>query len=140
MIREIIRDEAVLSIPAQPATAEDAQVAQDLLDTLESMDDIAVMLAANQIGSDKAIIVYVGTDDKPHVMFNPRIKQAMRPQVGVEGCLSRDGETTISRFQTITVAYEELRDGVLQPRSRKFTDFTASAIQHGIDHCKGKLI
>ena len=140
MIKEIVRDEVALSIPAEPATAEDADVAQDLLDTFESMNDVAVMLAANQIGSNKSIIVYLGTDDKPHVMFNPRIKNAMRPQLSVEGCLSIDRETTVTRFQTVTVSFDELRDGKLVPRSRKFTDFVGEAIQHGIDHCKGVLI
>ena len=140
MIQEIVHDEAALAVPAVPATADDAHVAQDLLDTIASMEDVAVMLAANQIGSDKAIIAYLGTDDKHHVMYNPKLLRAMRPQKSLEGCLSIEGETVVTRFQTITVAYEDLVDGKLVARSRKFTDFTAEAIQHGIDHCKGVLI
>ena len=49
MIKELVKDDAVLSVPCEPATAEDAPVAQDLVDTLASIED-AVCLAANQIG------------------------------------------------------------------------------------------
>ena len=140
MIQEIIHDDAVLSVPAEPATAEDAQVAQDLLDTMASTEGYAVMLAANQIGSNKAVIVYTGNDGRPRAMFNPKIVRAMRPQQTVEGCLSRDDETIVTRYQTITVSYDVLANGELVSRQRKFTDFEAEMIQHGIDHCKGVLI
>ena len=36
-IKELVHDEAVLSTPCEKATAEDAQVAQDLLDTMASL-------------------------------------------------------------------------------------------------------
>lgn len=48
-IKELVHDEAVLSTPCEKATAEDAQVAQDLLDTMVSLDE-AACLHANQIG------------------------------------------------------------------------------------------
>ena len=48
-IKELVHDEAVLSTPCEKATAEDAQVAQDLLDTMASLDE-AACLHANQIG------------------------------------------------------------------------------------------
>ena len=140
MIKEIVHDEEALAIPAEPATAEDAQVAQDLLDTLESLNGDAIMLAANQIGSNKAIIAYFSASGKPRALFNPSIKMAMRPQNKLEGCLSLNRDTAVKRFQTITVAYDELQDGKLVACSRKFTDFTAQAIQHGIDHCKGVIV
>ena len=57
MIRELVTDEELLSTPCEPATAEDADVAQDLLDTLESIEDGAC-LAANQIGVAKAVVAY----------------------------------------------------------------------------------
>ena len=49
MIRELVNDDELLSTPCEPATADDAELAQDLLDTLESIED-AACLAANQIG------------------------------------------------------------------------------------------
>ena len=39
MIKELVHDEEFLAKPSQPATAEDAQIAQDLVDTLESIKD-----------------------------------------------------------------------------------------------------
>ena len=57
-IRDSIKDEALLSQPCEAATAEDAQVAQDLVDTLLARDD-AACLAANQIGVAKAVVSYL---------------------------------------------------------------------------------
>ena len=54
MIKELVHDEAILSTPCEPATAEDAALATDLVDTLASIDD-AVCLAANQIGVTKYV-------------------------------------------------------------------------------------
>ena len=41
MVKDITKDEAVLSQPCREATAEDAAIAQDLLDTLEATEDAA---------------------------------------------------------------------------------------------------
>ena len=49
MIKELVKDEAILSKPCETATAEDAALARDLVDTLDSLED-ASCLAANQIG------------------------------------------------------------------------------------------
>ena len=76
MIKDLVQDEAVLSTPCEPATAEDAPVAQDLVDTLASIDD-AVCLAANQIGVTKAVIAYQDDDGNAHVMYNPKILMAL---------------------------------------------------------------
>ena len=139
MIKELVKDEAILSQPCDAATAKDAQVAQDLLDTLASLDN-AACLAANQIGVAKAVVAYLDEDDKPHVMYNPVLKKALRPTKTVEACLSRDDETKVTRFEWITVTYEELADGALVPRKKTFEGWTAELAQHMIDHCKGKLV
>ena len=47
MIKELVTDEALLSTPCEPATAEDIAVATDLTDTLASLEN-AGCLAANQ--------------------------------------------------------------------------------------------
>ena len=72
MIKELVKDDAVLSVPCEPATAEDAAVAQDLVDTLASIED-AVCLAANQIGVTKAVVAYQDDDGNAHVMYNPKV-------------------------------------------------------------------
>ncbi len=139
MIKELVKDEAILSQTCIPATAEDAQVADDLVETLTSMDS-AACLAANQIGTTTCIIAYLDDDDQPHVMYNPRLLQALGAFKTVEGCLSLQADSKVTRFDRVKVGYDELVDGELKPRKKDFTGWTAQIIQHGIDHCKGKLV
>ena len=141
MIKELCTDTALLSTTCQKATAEDAAIAQDLLDTMDSMDDDCACLAANQIGSTKAVIAYEAAEDnKRYVMYNPKVKQAMRPFKTSEACYSVEKETNLTRFAVIKVAYQELVDGELVPRTQQFQGWTAQIIQHSIDHCKGRLV
>ena len=139
MIKELVTDEDLLATPCEEATADDADVAQDLLDTLESIDD-AACLAANQIGVSKAVIVYKDDKDRAHVMYNPGMKRALRPGRVEEGCLTREGTTKVTRYDQATFTYQELVDGVLIPRKKECRGWTAQIIQHMIDHCKGKYI
>ena len=139
MIKELVKDEALLSKPCEAATADDADVAQDLLDTLASLED-AACLAANQSGVTKSIVAYLDENDEAHVMYNPVLKLALGAFKTTEGCLTRDEESKVTRFDRIKVAYDELADGALKPRKRDFTGWTAQVIQHMIDHCKGKLV
>lgn len=138
MIKEIIKDEEFLKQPAEPATPEDAEVAQDLLDTMAAQESCAC-LAANQIGVNKAIIVY-DDNETPRVMYNPRIKSAMRPYKATETCLSLDKDSEVTRFFDVKVIYEELVDGNLLQREVRLRDWVAQIVQHAIDHCKGRLV
>lgn len=139
MIKELVTDEALLSTPCEPATAEDADLAQDLLDTLASMDD-AACLAANQIGVAKAVIVYRNEKDRLHVMFNPAMQRALRPSRMEESCLTHEGLTKVTRYDQATFTYQELVDGMLIPRRKECRGWVAQMLQHMIDHCKGKYI
>lgn len=58
MVREICKDEAFLAQKAEPATADDLGIAQDLLDTLIAHKDGCVGMAANMIGVNKRIIAF----------------------------------------------------------------------------------
>lgn len=139
MIKELVTDEELLSTPCEPATADDAELAQDLLDTLESIEDSAC-LAANQIGVAKAVIAYKDDKDRAHVMFNPTMQRALRPFRTEEGCLTREEASKVTRFDQATFKYQELVDGVLIPRRKEYRGWTAQILQHMIDHCKGKLV
>ena len=139
MIKELVTDEELLSKACEPATAEDADVAQDLLDTLESIED-AACLAANQLGVTKAMFVYLDDDGEAHVMLNPRILMGLGASRVQEGCLTRDEIVTVRRFSKIKVSYDELVDGALKPRKRDYTGWIAQMIQHMVDHCAGKLV
>ena len=136
MIREICKDEAFLAQKAEPATADDLGVAQDLLDTLAAHKDGCVGMAANMIGAGKRIIAF-DNEGEYMVMFNPVIIKHSGPYEAEEGCLSLTGTRRTKRFQTIKVQWQNEK---FQTRLKTFTGWTAEIIQHEIDHCEGILI
>ncbi len=136
MVCEICREEAFLAQKAEAATAEDLDVAQDLLDTLAAHRDGCVGMAANMIGVNKRIIAFE-SDGKYMVMLNPVIVRRDGVYEAQEGCLSLAGVRKTKRFQTIKVQWQNEK---LQLRRKTFTGWTAEIIQHEIDHCEGILI
>ena len=139
MIKELVTDDAILSQRCEPATADDAELAQDLLDTLASLD-VAACLAANQIGVAKAMFAYGDEKDRARVMCNPHILLGLAPAQVVEGCLTREEEQRVKRFAKVKVKYQELVDGKLVNRQADFLGWMAQVVQHMVDHCNGKLI
>jgi len=129
VIKEIITDEDILSKPCEPATAADAEVAQDLVDTLLANEEAAA-LAANQIGVTKAIVAYLNEKDRPVVMYNPQITQALKPFPAVEACLSREEAAAVTRYKWIRVSYDVLLNGELMPRKKKMEGWQAQLVQH----------
>lgn len=136
MIRPIMKSTLILSRPSSPATARDAGVARDLLDTFNANRSGCVGMAANMIGVLKRIIV-VDCDGQALLMFNPVIEASSNPYDTEEGCLSLEGVRPATRYRNITVLYE---DEDFSPRRRRFSGYTAQIIQHEIDHCDGVLI
>ena len=136
MVREICKDEAFLAQKAEPATANDLGVAQDLLETLVAHKDGCVGMAANMIGVNKRIIAF-DNEGEYMVMFNPVIVKQSGPYEAEEGCLSLAGTRKTKRFQTIKVEWQNEK---FQTRLKTFTGWTAEIIQHEIDHCEGIII
>ena len=136
MIREICKNEAFLAQKAEPATADDLVVAQDLLETLTAHKDGCVGMAANMIGVNKRIIAF-DNEGECMVMFNPVIVKQSGAYEAEEGCLSLTGTRKTKRFQTIKVQWQNEK---FQTRIKTFTGWTAEIIQHEIDHCEGILI
>ena len=136
MVREICKDESFLAQKAEPATADDLVVAQDLLDTLVAHRDGCVGMAANMIGVNKRIIVF-DSEGKYMVMFNPVIVRRSGVYEAEEGCLSLTGTRKTKRFRTIKVQWQNEK---FQTRIKTFTGWTAEIIQHEIDHCEGMII
>ena len=136
MVREICKDEAFLAQKAEPATANDLGVAQDLLETLVALKDGCVGMAANMIGVNKRIIAF-DNEGEYMVMFNPVIVKQSGPYEAEEGCLSLAGTRKTKRFQTIKVQWQNEK---FQTRLKTFTGWTAEIIQHEIDHCEGIII
>ena len=139
MIRELIHDDAVLSQPCAAATAEDAAIAQDLVDTLATAED-AACLAANQVGETKAIAAFVDDEERVHVIYNPKMLLGLGAYMVEERCLSHEEIVSVRRFAKVKVSFEELVDGKLVARRRDYTGFVAQMVQHMIDHCNGKLV
>lgn len=136
MICEICKDEAFLSLKAEPAAVSDLPTARDLLDTLAAHKDGCVGMAANMIGVNKRIIAF-DNGGEYMVMFNPVIVKRSGAYETEEGCLSLPGTRKTKRFQSIKVQWQNEK---FQTRFKTFTDWTAEIIQHEIDHCDGILI
>ena len=136
MICEICKDEFFLRLPSREATAEDMDIARNLLDTLEAHSDGCVGMAANMIGVSKRIIAF-DCEGTYMVMFNPVILKKEGAYQAEEGCLSLAGSRKTERFQSIKVQWQNEK---FQTRVKTFTGWTAQIIQHEIDHCNGILI
>ena len=136
MVKSIMRDEAFLSRPSQPASMEDLQTAQDLLETLQANAQHCVGMAAKMIGVSKRIIA-VAEDESYLVLFNPQIIKCSDAFMAEEGCLSLEGTRKTKRYKTIKVRYQNEQ---FQERFKTFKGWTAQIIQHEIDHCNGIII
>lgn len=137
MVKEVINDPILLARKSEPATVEDLQVAQDLLDTLAANKDACVGMAANMIGVYKRIIVF-DNEGTYMTMFNPEIIKMSGPYDTEEGCLSLLGDPRpCKRYQSAKVKWQTEQ---FQTRIKTFTGWPAQIIQHEVDHCNGILI
>lgn len=119
---------------------------QDLIDTLARSPGVG--LAAPQIGVLKRVSIIDVSRIKAHskaqssyhgiiVLINPVLTDASGTQIPREGCLSvPDWLASVKRFQEVTVRTETLEGG---QKTIKSHGFEALALQHEIDHLKGKL-
>ncbi len=137
MIQPIMTKRFFLSRPSEPATADDAPVAQDLVDTLEAHRATCVGMAANMIGVLRRVIAVVDGDGSVLAMLNPEIVERDGPYPAEEGCLSLPGTREAARYERIVVTWQ---DTSLRSHRRAFSGRVAQAIQHEIDHCDGVLV
>ena len=137
MVKELVHDPLLLARKSQPASREDMQVVQDLMDTFAAHRETCVGMAANMIGEFRNIIIF-NNEAVTMVMLNPEIIRQEGPYTTKEGCLSLlGGPRETVRYQKIKVRYETTE---FQTRLKTFTGWTAEIIQHEIDHCHGVLI
>lgn len=137
MVREIVRDEAVLGVKSVPAARADIQVVRDLLDTVRANEERCVGMAANMIGVHKTVLVAL-IGDEYIAMINPVITDRSKETYDTEeGCLSLSGVRSVTRHRIITVEY---LDRKFKRRRGIFRDFEAEIIQHEMDHFDGKII
>lgn len=136
MIKPIIKDAFFLNQKSDPATQADLPVAGDLEDTLKANREHCVGMAANMIGSKKRIII-VATGFADMIMINPVIIEKSEPYETEEGCLSLPGVRKTTRYNRITVKYQDKK---FTEHTQKFSGYIAQIIQHECDHLEGILI
>lgn len=136
MVREICRDVLFLSQKSEPATQDDMQVVQDLLDTLKANEAGCVGMAANMIGVKKRIIA-VNMGFLNVAMLNPVVVKKTGAYETEEGCLSLTGVRKATRYQEIEAEYYDVN---WKKQRGKFTGWTAQIIQHECDHLEGIII
>lgn len=138
MVKQLVHDPELLSIPSAPAEVRDLSTALDLMDTLRFRKKNCLGMAANMIGVNKRIIVFL-LGDEVMVMLNPECVSLHGKRFETkESCLSLlGGPRPVTRYEKITVRWQNL---AFHPRTRTFTGLTAQVIQHELDHCDGILI
>ena len=137
MVKELMHDPIFLAQKSRPATKEDLNIAQDLLDTLNAHKETCVGMAANMIGAAVRIIAFDNAGTYM-VMLNPEIVKSSGEYETEESCLSLlGGPRKTKRSQKIKVQYQTLD---FQTRLKTYEGWTAQIIQHEVDHCNGILI
>ncbi|WP_040328747.1 peptide deformylase [Clostridium ihumii] len=136
MIKTVVRDVLFLGQKSEDATKNDANVIDDLIDTLRANLEYCVGMAANMIGVKKRILVFVmGNVIVP--MVNPVILRKDKMYETEESCLSLVGVRKAKRYELIEVEY---LDRNFKKQKQVFTGFTAQIIQHEMDHFEGVII
>ncbi len=137
MIKEIVKDIKFLMIKSELATKDDLYILTDLIDTLNHNRKSCVGMAANMIGYNKCILVYMDKNDNIEYMINPKIIKYDSEYETEEGCLSLIGTRKTKRFKKIKVEYYNDK---FQKRLKVFNDFEAQIIQHEMNHFEGIII
>ena len=137
MIKEIVKDEQILSQKSEKAEKSDLFIVKDLLDTAEFYKDRCCGLAAIQIGYLKRIII-VWCDSKFTAMINPIIvKKSTDKYTTEECCMSLEGKREVVRHKNVTVMFTN-QYGKIEKRLCGMQ--LSQIVQHEIDHLNGKLI
>ena len=136
MIRPIVKDILFLGQKSEPATKDDLEVIDDLVDTLRANLGCCVGMAANMIGVKKRTLVF-SVGDMIIPMVNPVILKKGKGYEAEESCLSLTGFRKTMRYESIELEY---LDRNFKKHKQTFTGFTAQIIQHEVDHFEGIII
>ena len=137
MIKTIVTDINFLKEPSSDVNKEDLFISEDLIDTLKFNRNRCVGMAANMIGYQKNMIVFINEKEEMEIMINPIIIKKEMEYEALEGCLSLEGVRKTKRYKKIKVEYYNTN---FEKRIKTFKDFTAQIIQHEIDHLHGIII
>ncbi len=138
MIKEIVKDEEILTKKSEQVTFEEAQeIITDLLDTARAHIDECAGLAAPQIGVNKRVVV-IRNGDNFYPMVNPVVvKKSGKKFLNHEGCLSLEGIRAVERYSSVLVGYID-KSG--KRCTKTFNGTAAIIVQHETDHLNGILI
>lgn len=137
MIKAIIKDHFLLQQKSLPASREDLDIIQDLIDTFQFHRKTCLGMAANMIGCFKTMMI-VADNDQDLILINPEIiDHSTVTYETAEGCLCHGDVHHVKRYAQIKVVY---CDKQFKKRIKTFRGLTAQIIQHELDHFEGKLI
>ena len=136
MIKDIVKDQFLLSQKSSEVSHEDLHIIEDLKDTFTFHREHCVGMAANMIGYQKRMMI-VNDEGQFLILINPFLIQKQGSYQTQEGCLSLEGVRDTKRYQKIKVDYF---DENMKHRIKTFTGYTAQIIQHELDHFEGILI
>ena len=137
-IRRIVTaEDPVLRERTKKVSSFDASLHRLLDDMLPTMRDApGVGLAANQVAVPLQVAI-IEIDGKLTELVNPQIVKSSGEQVDWEGCLSIPGYVAeVTRAAKVTV---KARDRHGKEFRVKGEELFARALQHEIDHLKGRL-
>jgi peptide deformylase len=138
MIKEIVKDETILTQKSEQVSIEEAQeIITDLLDTARAHIDECAGLAAPQIGINKRVVV-IRNGDSFFPMVNPVVvKKSGKKFLNSEGCLSLEGIRNVERYPSVLVGYIDKSGKRI---TKTFNGRLAIVVQHETDHLNGILI
>lgn len=111
-------------------------IANDMIETLEAINDVGMGIAGNQVGILKRIIL-VKIEDKPFIIINPKIIKQDGQEELLEGCLSFPSLfINIKRSANLTFRGLDIHGKEIK---RDVSGLASRIIQHEIDHLDGIL-
>lgn len=155
MSYKIIKDKDFLRKPTTPVASiqEGQEIADKLIETLNSLPQGGVGLSANQIGISKSVsVVRARKDQPPIVLMNPVITERSNEKIiYLEGCLSLPGKSgnTVRNMKVTVTTLNHANPLPFGPDNEPPTQETiyndfgvleSVCVQHEIDHLNGKLI
>jgi peptide deformylase len=123
------------ALPVAAVTDKDRAVFQEMAEAMRLAGGVG--LAAPQVGINRQFLI-IDIGEGLTVLVNPRITKKSGSQAMEEGCLSLPGVyVKVKRARSIKVdAMNEFNEKV----SFSVKDLMARAVQHEIDHLRGRVI
>ena len=155
MSYKIVKDKDFLHKPTTPVSSieEGQEIANKLIETLDSLPRGGVGLSANQIGISKSVsVIRARKDQPPVVLMNPVITEVSNENIiYLEGCLSLPGKScnTMRKLKVTVNTLNHANPIPFGPDTNPPTEksvyddvgiLETICVQHEIDHLNGRLM